>query len=109
MKVDSAEINNVLAQMRALAAQARGPEQSAGADKAAGTDFGDLLKQSLDHVNQKSAEAKELTTAFEQGDPNVDLANVMIAMQKSSISFQAMLQVRNRLIEAYKDIKSMSI
>lgn len=109
MKVDATEINSVLAQMRAIAAQAKAPAETGGGDGARGADFNALLKQSLDAVNTKSHEARTLTTAFEQGDPNVELAEVMIAVQKSSISFQALLQVRNRLVQAYQDISNMRI
>jgi flagellar hook-basal body complex protein FliE len=45
--------------------------------------------------------------AFESGDANVSLAEVMVASQKASVSFQAMLQVRNKLVEAYKDVMNM--
>lgn len=109
MKVDAAEINNVLMQMRALADQAQGPERGADAGESGQTDFNALLKASLDNVSRMGKEAGELSTAFEKGDPNVQLADVMIALQKSSISFQAMLQVRNQLVEAYKEVSRMSI
>lgn len=109
MRVDATEINNVLAQMRAISAQAKAPAEAAAGDAAGGADFNALLKQSLDTVNATSREAKDMTAAFEKGDPNVELAQVMIAVQKSSISFQALLQVRNRLVQAYKDISSMRI
>ncbi len=41
------------------------------------------------------------------GDQDVSLAEVMIASQKASVSFQAMLQVRNKLVDAYKDVMNM--
>ncbi|MDZ7754489.1 MAG: flagellar hook-basal body complex protein FliE [Gammaproteobacteria bacterium] len=109
MKVDTSGIDNVLAQMRAMAAQAQAPAAGESGDKAGGADFNALLKQSLDSVNGRAQEAKALTAAFEQGDPNVELAEVMIAVQKSSISFQGLLQVRNRLVQAYQDISNMRI
>ena len=73
------------------------------------TDFGDLLQKSIDGVNETQQKAGELTKAFEMGDRNVDLAEVMIAVQKSNVSFQAMVQVRNKLVEAYKDVMNMPI
>jgi flagellar hook-basal body complex protein FliE len=73
------------------------------------TGFGDLLKRSIDAVNATQQDANAMRTAFEQGDQNLDLAEVMIAMQKSSVSFQAMVEVRNKLVEAYKDIKNMPV
>ena len=48
-------------------------------------------------------------TAFEMGDPNVNLSEVMVAIQKANVSFQAMTQVRNNLVSAYKDIMNMPV
>lgn len=101
------EINQVLAQMRVIAAQAA--NRSERPAETAQTDFGDLLKQSIDKVNETQQEASTLRTAFEQGDRSVDLAQVMIAVQKSSLSFEAMVQVRNKLVNAYKDVMNMPI
>jgi flagellar hook-basal body complex protein FliE len=100
-------IDQVLAQMRVMAAQSGNkstqPTQSEGAD------FGELLKQSIDHVNSAQKEASALRSAFESGEGDMDLAQVMIAAQKSSLSFEAMVQVRNKLVEAYQDVMNMPI
>ncbi len=101
------DINQVLAQMRVMAAQAQNPSEAVPEnDKAS---FADLLKQSVDSVNETQLEAKRLTTALETGQGDVDLAQVMIAVQKSSLSFEAMVQVRNKLVDAYKDVMNMPI
>ena len=71
--------------------------------------FGEMFKSAVDTVNNNQAAAKELATRYEQGDPKVDLPEVMIALQKSSVSFQAMTQVRNKMIEAYKEIINMPL
>ncbi|MGD1983117.1 MAG: flagellar hook-basal body complex protein FliE [Chromatiaceae bacterium] len=102
------EINQVLAQMRLVKAQAIDGVGHA-VQQAPETGFGDLLKRSIDAVNATQQDANAMRTAFEQGDQNLDLAEVMIAMQKSSVSFQAMVEVRNKLVEAYKDIKNMPV
>jgi flagellar hook-basal body complex protein FliE len=100
-------IDQVLAQMRVMAAQATDKSsQPVGSGEA---DFGELLKQSIDHVNSAQQEASALRTAFERGEGDMDLAQVMIAAQKSSLSFEAMVQVRNKLVEAYKDVMNMAI
>lgn len=101
------DISQVLAEMRALAAQARGTPTAADQSRAA--DFADLLRQSIDTVNDTQHQAQTLAESFERGDPRVALSEVMIALQKSRISFQAMTQVRNKLIEAYQDIKNMPV
>jgi flagellar hook-basal body complex protein FliE len=100
--------DQLLAQMRVMAAQARS-ESAAPAGEAGAPDFADLLKQSVDKVNDMQQQAGQLATAFEKGDPNVDLAEVMVALQKAGVSFQAMVQVRNRLVSAYQDIMNMQV
>jgi flagellar hook-basal body complex protein FliE len=100
------EINQVLAQMRVARAQAMGAPL---VEESPQGDFRDLLKRSIDAVNETQQQASSLRTAFERGEEGLDLAEVMIAAQKSSISFQAMVEVRNKLVEAYKDIMNMPV
>lgn len=102
------EINQVLAQMRVMAGQAQTGAVPA-MEEAGAPAFGDLLKQSINSVNDLQQTSGQLKTAFEMGDPDVDLAQVMIASQKASVSFQAMVQVRNKLVEAYKDVMNMPV
>jgi flagellar hook-basal body complex protein FliE len=73
------------------------------------SDFGAMLKQSIDSVNETQQTSGKLSKAFEMGESDVSLAEVMIASQKASVSFQAMLQVRNKLVDAYKDVMNMPI
>ena len=100
------EINQVLAQMRVARAQAMASPVVEGPPQG---DFRDLLKQSIDAVNDTQQSASALRTSFERGDEGVDLAEVMIAAQKSSLSFQAMVEVRNKLVDAYKDVMNMPV
>jgi len=51
---------------------------------------------------------KKMTTAYEQGD-DVPLTDVVLSMQKASIAFEATLQIRNKVIKAYEDIKNMPV
>ena len=99
------EISQVLAQMRVMAAKAQAVQPPPVNDAS----FGDLLKNSIDSVNEAQQHASALKKSFELGDPGVDLARVMIASQKASVSFQAMNQVRNKLVEAYKDVMNMAM
>ncbi|MDR9466759.1 flagellar hook-basal body complex protein FliE [Marinospirillum sp.] len=71
--------------------------------------FSTLLKQAIDNVNGHQQTANDMRTRYELGDPNVDITNVMIAAQKSSVSFEAMTQVRNRLVSAYQEVMRMPI
>ncbi len=97
-------VNQVLAQMRTMSIEAGGKPQ---VDTGAGEDFAALLKQSIDSVNQTQKTAGKMAADFETGQSDVSLAEVMIASQKANVSFQAMLQVRNKLVDAYKDVMSM--
>ena len=107
-------IQQVLAQIRSLSAQAAGaPLGSSGVGAAPGATsgpaFGDLLKRSIDAVNGTQQSADALATAWERGTPGVDLAQVMVESQKASVSFRALSEVRNRLVSAYQDIMNMAI
>lgn len=71
--------------------------------------FGEMFKSAIDTVNQSQQTANTLRTAYEQGTPGVDLPDVMIAANKAQVSFEATTQVRNRLLEAYKEIMNMPV
>jgi len=105
--MSTADINQVLATMRVMASQATG--QPARAEETAGGDFSQLLKKSIDTVNETQQQAGAMKQAFETGQGDVDMAEVMVAIQKSSLSFEAMVQVRNKLVDAYKDVMNMPI
>jgi flagellar hook-basal body complex protein FliE len=99
-------VDQVLAQIRAMSAQAQGTGEAAQSE---GPSFGSMLESSINQVNAAQQEAKEMATRFELGQSDDDLAQVMVALQKSSVSFQAMVQVRNKLVEAYKDVMNMPV
>jgi len=125
------DINRVLMQMRDMRDQvhssntqminpgminpANSLESAARSDMINPTDssdkasFSDLLKQAVDSVNETQTRSGELQTAYELGDTSVDITQVMIQMQKASVSFEAMTQVRNRLVSAYQDIMNMPL
>lgn len=85
-------------------------EMGIGAEKPVqNRDFSDLLKTAIDKVNDVQKESGRMKRAFEVGDPRVDITQVMIASQKSSIAFEAMKQVRNKVIEAYKEVMNMPV
>jgi len=110
MAIDNnAGVNELLAQMRAMAANAQSGAQPTNASATEVPDFSSMLKGSIDKVNETQKLAGEMSTAFQKGDSNVDIADVMVQMQKASVSFQAMVQVRNRLVSAYQDIMNMPV
>ncbi len=73
------------------------------------SNFGDLLGQALDKVNSLQQQSSALQTRFDQGDMNVSLSDVMIARNKSSVAFDATIQVRNKLVDAYKELMNMPV
>ena len=109
--MNSIDVSNLLAEMRALAAQAQSLDAVAGPadDQVPKTSFADLLESSVNSVSDAQSRASELARAFEAGDENVDLAEVMISLQKASLSFQAMTEVRNKLVSAYQEIMNMPV
>ena len=68
--------------------------------------FTEALNSALQQVNGLQSQAGEAASAFERGE-TTDIAAVMLAKQQASVSFEATLQVRNKLLSAYKDIMSM--
>lgn len=106
--MSSMEISQVLAQMRVMAAQAGSPAgtESTAAD---GASFQQLLSDSIGKVNDLQQQAGALKTGFEQGQDGISLSQVMIASQKANLSFNAMVEVRNKLVEAYKDVMNMPV
>ena len=102
-------IESVLSQIRAMSSMAQGPAATAAKDGAERPDFAGLLQGSVNKVNDIQQTAGTLATAFEAEDPDVDLAQVMVALEKSSLAFQALTQVRNKLISAYQEIMNMPV
>jgi len=103
------DVSQVLQQMRSMAAMAENKIPIGMEADAAKADFGQLLKNSINEVNETQTTAKNLAAAFDSGDKNVNLSEVMVAIQKANVSFQAMTQVRNNLVSAYKEIMNMQV
>lgn len=104
------EINQVLSQMKAMASEAsQNANLEQGVDAAAKVDFGSLMRDTLSDVNESQLKAKELASAFESGDSSMELPEVMVALQKASVSFQAVTQVRNKLLSAYQEVMNMQV
>ena len=78
-------------------------------NEADGVNFGEMLKSSLDSVNEAQQHSRDLKVGFETGTGDATLAEVMIASQKASLSFRAVTEVRNKLITAYQDIMNMPV
>lgn len=117
INTERADIQGLLQQMRAMKAQTEavktplesGPVNPLQQTQEPQKSFGDLLSSAVNSVNETQQHSSTLATAYERGEPGVSLEQVMVASQKASVSFQALTQVRNRLVEAYQDVMNMPI
>lgn len=105
----SSGMDQILAQIRAATEQATGNARMGAATATPPVDFGQLLKAAVDQVNAVQQTAGQLSQQFVRGEPDVQLHEVMISLQKANISFQSMIQVRNRLVTAYQEIMNMQV
>jgi flagellar hook-basal body complex protein FliE len=99
-------IDQLLQELNTLAARAGGQEPAAAAGSPG---FGEMLKSTLEQVNNAQQQAGQLTEKFDLNAPDVNLHDVMMSLQKASLSFQTMVQVRNRLVSAYQEIMNMQV
>jgi flagellar hook-basal body complex protein FliE len=106
-KMDTKGIDQLLSQLNATAAMAGG--NNAPTAEAGTANFADMLKSAVDDVNNSQQSADNLTHAFQLGQPEANLQDVMVSLQKASLSFQTMVQVRNKLVEAYQDVMNMQV
>jgi flagellar hook-basal body complex protein FliE len=104
--VNTQGIDQLLQELNRLAAQAGGQADPAGG---AGASFGDALQAALQQVNATQQDAARLQQEFDLNAPNVNLHEVMASLQKASLSFQTMVQVRNRLVSAYQEVMNMQV
>lgn len=103
--INSMNVNQVLQQIRTNSRNLLGSEVPT-TKKA---DFSSLLENSLSQVNAMQNEASSLKTSYELGEQGVDLPQVMISMQKSSLAFEAMAEVRNKFLNAYQEVMNMPL
>ena len=100
------EMTRLLGEMQRLAATADSRPSEVTHESQG---FAELLKSSINAVNDAQSSATDMAAALELGDKSVTLPEVMIALQKASLSFQAMTEVRNKLVNAYQEIMNMPI
>ena len=105
--------NSLLQEMQSLNGQigTQGIQTSVArqVNNTSGADFGQLLSQAVGNVSELQSNASNLATRLDMGDTTVTLSDTVIAREKSSVAFEATVQVRNKLVEAYKDIMSMPV
>jgi flagellar hook-basal body complex protein FliE len=113
--MSSLQIQQVLAEMRALQSRVSGVSDSLsapGAAPASGTkslDFASLMKGAVDDVATMQNQATSMAEAYEAGDKSADITKVMLEVQKAGLAFRAMTEVRNKLVDAYQAVMNMSV
>lgn len=107
MAIDTRSLEQMLGELRAASALVQGGQ--AAARPPDGADFGQALKAAIEQVNAAQLQGRQMAQAFVAGEDNVQLQDVMINLQKASLSFQQMVQVRNRLVTAYQDVMNMPV
>jgi len=105
--MDTNGIEQMLSALRTTAAQASGGKAAASAPAAGGADFAQVLQSSIDKVNETQQQANQMAEKLAAGDTSQNLHEVMIALQTASVSFQEMVQVRNKLVTAYQDVMNI--
>jgi flagellar hook-basal body complex protein FliE len=108
MAIDTRNLDAMLSELKAASAATQGKSAPA-AGAAGGPDFAQVLKGAIEQVNQAQADAQKLAEDFSSGQSNANLQDVMINLQKASLSFQQMTQVRNKLVSAYHDIMNTQV
>ncbi len=109
MAIDTRQIDQMLAELKSAAALTGAKSPAAGQAPAGGPDFAEVLKNTIDQVSAAQVDAQKMAEDFSSGQSDVNLQDVMINLQKASLSFQQMVQVRNRLVSAYHDIMNIQV
>jgi flagellar hook-basal body complex protein FliE len=107
--MDTKGIDQMLSMLRATSAAAGGRADEPRSTPAGGTDFAQVLQNSIAQVNQTQQQAETMAANFAAGNGAENLHEVMIELQKANISFQEMIQVRNKLVSAYHDVMNMQL
>ncbi len=111
--IDGGKIEAMVAQMRNAVSSVKLPNSIESSvnqtQSSSGVDFAQIFKSHLEQTNQLQQNAQQLGQKYTLGDSSVNLSDVMIGYQKSSIALQTTVQIRNRLVSAYHDIMNMQV
>ena len=108
----TANIQSMLQTMRSMQAQASagpslGQDDLVAPTRPGAPGFADLVRKAVGEVNEMQTRTRDLQAGFERGE--VPLTDVVLSMQKSSLAFEATLQMRNKVMKAYEDILNMPV
>jgi flagellar hook-basal body complex protein FliE len=84
------------------------PTKSPASTGTTGTSFADTLKKSIDDVSKLQQDASQAVTDLATGKTE-NMSGVMTAMEKSDLAFKTLLAIRSKLMDAYDEIKGMSV
>ena len=110
--METSALDSILTQLRAAQAATRPGDAAQNVARPGKDDpgsFSKVLRNAIDSVNDTQMKSTDMQKAFELGEPDIDLQDVMVQMAKANISFQTMIQVRNRIISAYQDVMNMPV
>lgn len=102
-------MRGVLDQIQTQSQQVSGPSNRLHPLRGDAPSFSDVLFNSINEINKTQVEAKNKTQQWMSGSSNIGLNDVMLAMQKSSISFSFGMQARNKMIGAYQEIMNTPV
>jgi flagellar hook-basal body complex protein FliE len=105
-------VGAMLARMEALEAASKPAQPSAmreASQPIASVDFATLLRDAVREVSAAQNAAQAKAQSFQLGDRTVSIEDVMISLQQASLAMQGMVAVRNKLVEAYRDISNMPV
>lgn len=109
MSVSGVNLNSVLQQLQATAAQTGVNPTPKTAPANPDVDFSNALGAAIDRIDALKQTAVAQGQAFERGEPGIGINDVMVDMQKASLGFEMGVQVRNRVVNAYKEIMNMQV
>jgi flagellar hook-basal body complex protein FliE len=110
-RISQANVQSMIETLRAYQTQSTGTTSTVNepsTTKVGQPSFFDSVKNALDKVNEADVKADAMTEAYDRGE-EVPLTEVVLSMQKSSLAFEATLQVRNKVMKAYEEIMNMPV
>jgi len=104
------DINEMLSKIRELSSKSNVFAETNKVQEKGG--FEEILstaKNAISHVNEAQIQNDQLRSAYVSGDSQVSLSQIIVASQKSKLAFEGLLTVRNKILEAYKEIMNMPV
>ena len=110
-RISQANVQSMIETLRSYQTQSTGTTSNVNepsTTKVGQPTFFDSVKNALDKVNESDIKADAMQEAYDRGE-EVPLTEVVLSMQKSSLAFEATLQVRNKVMKAYEEIMNMPV